>query len=130
MRISDWSSDVCSSDLQLGHALAEGFGNVGTRQRRVFQRIVQDRRAQGFIIQMQLGENAGDGYRVGDVILATLSGLSAVGICGDGVGTGEDRKCDVSGPSVSVRFDIGGRGIYNKNSKSIDKSRRLYSKSV
>src|SRR3546814_7380430 len=96
MRISDWSSDVCSSDLQLGHALAEGFGNVGTRQRRVFQLIVQDRRAQGFLIQMQLGENAGDGYRVGDVILATLPGLPAVGTGGDGLGDRQSTRLNSS----------------------------------
>src|SRR3546814_14540561 len=34
MRISDWSSDVCSSDLGAVHALAQGPGNTGARTRR------------------------------------------------------------------------------------------------
>src|SRR3546814_6162386 len=32
MRISDWSSDVCSSDLRVGHDLQLAFGQLG-RQR-------------------------------------------------------------------------------------------------
>src|SRR3546814_3116799 len=39
MRISDWSSDVCSSDLQIGETRrrqlgTRGEGEVGTRRRR------------------------------------------------------------------------------------------------
>src|SRR3546814_7449731 len=33
MRISDWSSDVCSSDLDDGHALAVVQGEPGPRRR-------------------------------------------------------------------------------------------------
>src|SRR3546814_10964110 len=32
MRISDWSSDVCSSDLVLGYVAADGHGRVGMEQ--------------------------------------------------------------------------------------------------
>src|SRR3546814_7444871 len=46
MRISDWSSDVCSSDLLLGHDLVHGQGRsqgaaAGVRQLQKLQRALQ-----------------------------------------------------------------------------------------
>src|SRR3546814_10635655 len=83
MRISDWSSDVCSSDLErLAPDLAEQF-----HQRR------------------QIGVGAAD-----------------VEDSGPGVAVKrlhhQDRKSVVSGKSVSVRVDLGGRrSIKKKNMK-------------
>src|SRR3546814_3568919 len=71
MRISDWSSDVCSSDLK---PIAEEHlmpGRVAVRRRR------RPRARQ---------------RRIGSA----------------------DWKCVVSGKSVSVRVDLGGRRIINK----------------
>src|SRR3546814_15762867 len=71
MRISDWSSDVCSSDLSMG------------------ARMVGD-----------LTETAGRGRE------AVWQGT--------GGGRRADRKSVVSGKSVSVRVDLGGRRIIKK----------------
>src|SRR3546814_11293703 len=35
MRISDWSSDVCSSDLLLAAVAAQGFGELAIERRKV-----------------------------------------------------------------------------------------------
>ena len=59
---------------QFGHGLAELLGDRAARQRRVFQRIVQDRRAQGFGVHAQFGQDAGHGDGMGDVGLAATCG--------------------------------------------------------
>src|SRR3546814_16514758 len=96
MRISDWSSDVCSSDLFLqGHAAFRLQANVdqravafdrddGAAQHLAFEGIVS---AEGFVEQSRK---------------ALLRG---------GVG---DRKSGVSGKRVSVRVDLGGRRCMKK----------------
>src|SRR3546814_17705206 len=78
MRISDWSSDVCSSDLPGAGAAAAGDGE---RQAAV---------APG----PRLRASAGLGHRRS--------------------GDAGDRKSVVSGKSVSVRVDLGGRRIIKK----------------
>src|SRR3546814_16057058 len=84
MRISDWSSDVCSSDLELGHrvALLHGFrcrdDSLGTAARAV-------RRDQDSEIKARPAPEGG-----------------------------ADRKSVVEGTSVSVRVDLGGRRIIKK----------------
>src|SRR3546814_20152700 len=77
MRISDWSSDVCSSDL--GGKLRR---QIILGQRRAHPRIMVERRGK----VRRRGEMA---QRV-------------------------DRKSVVSGKSVSVRVDLGGRSIIKK----------------
>src|SRR3546814_16594189 len=92
MRISDWSSDVCSSDLviadQAARRAAEGdarlaaarrthIGEVGLADLHLF-----DHRARMFVVDV------------------------------------EDRKSVVSGKSVSVRVDLGGRRIIKKNNQT------------
>src|SRR3546814_14647661 len=88
MRISDWSSDVCSSDLlktvrEMTRAmlLDRGFGRV---------EICDD----------------------GAPALAFLDALAA------------DRKSVVSGKSVSVRVDLGGRRIIKIKKEQIDTLRK------
>src|SRR3546814_12665953 len=96
MRISDWSSDVCSSDLLADvpvegpprllllldcglDALALGGPGLGARRR-----------------------NVAAGHRVEDGALVPVHPVDA------------DRKSVVSGKSVSVRVDLGGRRIIKK----------------
>src|SRR3546814_12191240 len=84
MRISDWSSDVCSSDLLRLRArrTLEDAGGV-----RILERQILD----------VLRDHAGGGSGVRAVRLHSL-----------------DRKSVVSGKSVSVRVDLGVRRIINK----------------
>src|SRR3546814_17640167 len=97
MRISDWSSDVCSSDLHeavidlLMHQSAAGAGAdlalVEREHGETFQRLVE-------II----------------VILSHHIGKEDVGRLASQL----DRTSVVSGKSVSVRVDLGGRRIIKK----------------
>src|SRR3546814_13865297 len=113
MRISDWSSDVCSSDLQELQALAdfledlvgnfapapgefqaaEVVGSVANRQ--------VGHRRQGFLTDPHMPR------------LPTQTGTTAVG-------AGLDRKSVVSGKSVAVRVDLGGRRIIKKKKNHIN----------
>src|SRR3546814_13022703 len=87
MRIIDWSSDVCSSALLC--LLVHGFGlDRHTRQcgGRMGHRHFCDRH---------------------------LARRLALGLCrGARAADDRDRKSVVSGKSVSVRVDLGGRGIF------------------
>src|SRR3546814_20990495 len=90
MRISDWSSDVCSSDLQVDgqQAVAQVVaGDAG-----------DDQFGMGFpgCLEDDLGRRAGFDM-AGDVDVRIL-----------------DRQSVVSGKSVSVRVDIGGRRLIKK----------------
>src|SRR3546814_20269056 len=90
MRISDWSSDVCSSDLRkIGRHRVERGALVGN--------VI---RALG-----QPGERAGRDRerRPADI----------------------DRKSVVSGKSVSVRVDLGGRRIIQKKKTSSTSNQTL-----
>src|SRR3546814_11608777 len=90
MRISDWSSDVCSSDL-------DGRAVVATRGDRGLERHLPKQRDAG----------------VGGELLASALAEEAVGLA---VLAGEaaDRKSVVEGKSVSVRVDLGGRRLIKK----------------
>src|SRR3546814_20826862 len=103
MRISDWSSDVCSSDLPQ----AAGVNAVRSILRRfaelldqltahLFEEIARFDRAGGFILADQ-AERHGTG---GKLLLP-----------------GEGRKSGVEGKSVSVRVDYGGRCVIKKKSR-------------
>src|SRR3546814_12588541 len=96
MRISDWSSDVCSSDL--------------SRRWRCRRRVLAR-------CPFRAGTGPADGV-VPDVVPAPAepesrdirdhSGLSGI------QGHGPERKSVVWGKSVSVRVDLGGRRIIKK----------------
>src|SRR3546814_18902508 len=90
MRISYWNSDVCSSDLREDSFFGARFFFVapGAAERGVELVFVQ-RLFQAF-------------------------GFHDVGMDGRPVREGIDRKSVVSGKSVSVRVDLGGRRIINK----------------
>src|SRR3546814_13395923 len=96
MRISDWSSDVCSSDLEGQEVLQlrpvepggnEAAGDAGD------QALQQN--AAGARIEIGIGRTGRDDK------------------------AGEDRKSVVEGKSVSVRVDLGGRRIIKKQINSI-----------
>src|SRR3546814_13518745 len=105
MRISDWSSDVCSSDLVGAKNMAE--------PRKVTLGAMQ---GGNWVIQ--------EGLRPGDRVI--VSGLQKVQL-GQPVRIAKprspgsaakpqpaDRKSVVSGKGVSVRVDLGGRRIIKK----------------
>src|SRR3546814_17886224 len=99
MRISDWSSDVCSSDLTQGVACGDRSDNRAACPDHV--RILGDCRAR-------------NRHRAWRQMALALAGLRAA--C---AGEGRDRKRVVEGKSVSVRVDTGGRRrIKTKNDKS------------
>src|SRR3546814_19066682 len=102
MRISDWSSDVCSSDLVGGsvpRAAAVDAGGAGspgrTRPAGAGRLPAADRGGHGRM----------DGGPLGRPSSAT-----------------KDRKCLVWGQRVSVSVHLGGRRLHNKtkNSRKID----------
>src|SRR3546814_13443032 len=108
MRISDWSSDVCSSDLgdhrrQLLGLLRAWLGwlvVLGSGRERLADAVAGGDRAAPF------GDRAGDARRV-----ARVDGDARGGRLLDV----EDRKSVVSGKGVSVRLDLGGRRTIKKN---------------
>src|SRR3546814_12131379 len=113
MRISDWSSDVCSSDL-VGEAadivrrrvraeLVEQQEGVEIGQPRPADDAVE--LDPGAIAGGHRGENALDAPKPG-----AISGV-AIGFA-DGA-----RKSVVSGKSGSVRVNLGGRRIIKKKKK-------------
>src|SRR3546814_12423313 len=117
MRISDWSSDVCSSDLEHGARLHLAIGTdhdawanrhardeagAGTDHRRAAYRAA---RAD---VSALADAYFGLDHHTGSDVTA-LADLRAVG--------DEDRKSVVSGKSVSVRVDLGGRRIIKKKKK-------------
>src|SRR3546814_2372432 len=95
MRISDWSADVCSSDLELDR--------LGDR----FDAGLEQDHAGG-----DAGGDDQDQDQKDDRCFHTIASLHffAVGVQAVG-GFGQDRKSVVSGKSVSVRVELGGRRI-------------------
>src|SRR3546814_17178911 len=89
MRISDWSSDVCSSDLA---AHAGEIAQLGLAQLDAMRRLD--------ILANQPLQIARE-PRPGSIGAVAL-----------------DRKSVVSGKSVSVRVDLGGRRILKKKNKA------------
>src|SRR3546814_18071485 len=100
MRISDWSSDVCSSDLDVDvHELAVlGVDLDGARV--AVGPAVAD-------AEHEVGPEKGG-------VAVAVAGLQA-----DHAGHQRDRKRVVSGKSVSVRVDLGGRRFIKKKKYNI-----------
>src|SRR3546814_17875655 len=105
MRISDWSSDVCSSDLQ----------------EQTFQH--QD---QVVALGIGLGGNLysggyGSGFSRTPAISLTYENCVKDNLFDEnsslGIGGLLDRKSVVKGKSVSVRVDLGGRRIIKKKNE-------------
>src|SRR3546814_19152739 len=96
MRISDWSSDVCSSDLSR-HVRERRAALVARDHERLDAAALDVRRA---------GPQAVEHH----VDLPTHQ-----------VAQGRDRKSVVSGKSEAVRVDIGGRRVFKKKKSSTHK---------
>src|SRR3546814_17068116 len=106
MRISDWSSDVCSSDLGRGrrHGILHRQGRLGRRPSGVRSNRYQA--AYGELCSRILGQ------RLRTLPCRIQGGTHAE--TGNPLQTGADRKSVVSGKSVSVRVDLGGRSTLKK----------------
>src|SRR3546814_18171499 len=115
MRISDWSSDVCSSDL----------GDVASRILRTVERraaaestdVLAVGGLQGLgVVANAGGDDRGDG-RSGCPEVGFQPGAESV------VQSGADRECVGSGKSEAVRVDIGGRRNIENN--TVRNNRRI-----
>src|SRR3546814_15338608 len=111
MRISDWSSDVCSSDLEQGLAI-------------VYQEpaLLPDLTvAENMRLSMpdELHPSVGDQVSWAEGILARWSNVASID-------PRKDRKSVVQGKSGSVRVDLGGRRIIKK--KNNEQRRRTKQK--
>src|SRR3546814_11141514 len=106
MRISDWSSDVCSSDLD---------------RARQYCCIVHPRTAEA-----DVGQPA---TRIGWVFDTDHGKVAAAGsenANGSTISDPGERHSFVSGKRVSVRVDIGGRRIMKKKNKSLNISKYTF----
>ena len=63
---------------QFGHFLAKQFGDLGIGGFGVFDRVVQQRRDDGGIIQLLFGQDGGDGDGMGEIRLARFAHLAFV----------------------------------------------------
>src|SRR3546814_14819079 len=89
MRISDWSSDVCYSDLLGGGDFGRGSGGRGEAQ----------------TVAVERGQHGAQPRGVEHGGLQRLAGLRG------------DRTSDVLGKSVSVSVDLGGRRFIQKKNQ-------------
>src|SRR3546814_18742977 len=103
MRISDWSSDVCSSDLHQQHEQEAEIGRAD-RDLAQAQRVDQQR-----VQRAQQDHAAGADQQQ---VVGQQQGFAR--------GRG-DRKSVVEGKSVSVRVDLGGRRTLKKKNKKKQK---------
>src|SRR3546814_11362104 len=100
MRISDWSSDVCSSDLELRHRGRRGRAAEAITAL-VDRDVARDRPARSIRNEAQ---RPGDGR-------AEIVAIDQHGAVG---GDLQDPKSVVEGKHVSVRVDLGGRRSHRK----------------
>src|SRR3546814_15762290 len=107
MRISDWSSDVCSSDLESADLRRAGVGgsqylaHLLGRAAEHHSLVGRDQRAPD---QDRIGRHRGEDR----VVVGVRQRLCA------GLGGTQDRKSVVSGKRGTVRVDLGWRRIINK----------------
>src|SRR3546814_13859325 len=110
MRISDWSSDVCSSDLEGDDVLVAGGGDVNVGEaERVFDGV--DLEAFHRRLQRVDGVDLGDDHARAQAAQRMRRALADVALAAD-------RKSVVEGKSVAVRVDLGGRRRIKKHNKS------------
>src|SRR3546814_19665964 len=94
MRISDWSSDVCSSDLMIRERTMAGLAAARARGRKGGHKFALSK------AQVRLAQAA-----------MAQRDTSVSDLCKE---LGIDRKSVGEGKSVSVRVDLGGRRIITK----------------
>src|SRR3546814_17456908 len=112
MRISDWSSDVCSSDLRYAEAARRACGRTHAdaaclRRRQGIAGYAILVASNGGTLKRLIGILAGDAQRpeIDESEMRVSAARNDVGA---------DRKSVVWGTSVSVRVDLGGRRIIKK----------------
>src|SRR3546814_14948709 len=103
MRISDWSADVCSSDLDETHILI-GLLGLGTAQPR--QSAMHPERQRLWKIATQLA-------LLGLPVLMVQRAAGRIAI---------DRKSVVSGTRLSIRVELGGRRRIKQQKNDIPKT--------
>src|SRR3546814_15121270 len=106
VRISDWCSDVCSSDLMRAKAGLTWSQSAGSACRPMASVMALNCAACGAALSaVAAGSNSTlkNGSESTTTIRPTASGCR------------RDRNSGVSGKSVSVRVDLGGRRILKKN---------------
>src|SRR3546814_13645977 len=105
MRISDWSSDVCSSDLICGEtsrASMSAISSISSNPSRPSRSTLLTK----VMIGTERKRQTSNSLRVcGSIPLAASITITA---------ESTDRKSVVEGKSVSVRVDLGGRRLINK----------------
>src|SRR3546814_17959744 len=117
MRISDWSSDVCSSDLQPGpdqrlFRLRQGNDEVGVAYDMFGRFRHRERRPpRGLMPIDKLPRLFGTTRQDADVIDLKSLEQGRDDLVGD---TARRSESVVKGKSVSVRVDLGGRRIIKK----------------
>src|SRR3546814_17649231 len=129
MRISDWSSDVCSSDL-----LAQGTDALGKRlsEGRLAESLLPDE--DNKLIELAGYANVANArarYVVLRFGLALALPVGAVLLRRAWLGPGSlmaDRKSVVWGKSVSVRVDLGGRRIIKNKKQRIAEQQSKHAK--
>src|SRR3546814_18805146 len=110
MRISDWRSDVCSSDL-VPRPLEQGQVLRIELAARLGHRIERNRGLLEFVIGLAV-----DGLAfAADAVEVAVADILLLG-AGDARHQA-DRKSVVYGKSVTVRVDIGGRGVITQEKK-------------
>src|SRR3546814_13678483 len=102
MRISDWSSDVCSSDL-----LPQPCRRLDDRQ--------EFRRGQARAADQRAVDVAG-AEQFGGIVAVDRAAIEQAPV--RRAGADADRKSVVEGKSVSVRVALGGRSISKKQNTS------------
>src|SRR3546814_15875102 len=109
MRISDWSSDVCSSDLNLEDQLIVlTLENAETGQVRGTCQIFTHVGQTSPFYSYRLGVLTQSSRELGRTVRAQMLGLTT---------DLEDRKSVGEGKRGSVRVDLGGRRIIKKKRK-------------
>src|SRR3546814_11227069 len=107
MRISDWSSDVCSSDLARLTTIAAAAAAAGRRVALVGRSLLRMNE-----VARETGYMKDTPAFLSEEHVGFLPRDEVVLIC---TGSQGDRKSVVTGKSVSVRVDSGGRRSIKKN---------------
>src|SRR3546814_12144904 len=110
MRISDWSSDVCSSDLLAHKAMEEAADKTALEYGLAWVRPTLGNYVSHDLIE-GLGRLPCEPAPMTEQEAQELGELEA------------DRKSVVKGKSVSVSVDLGGRRILKKNTHNTNISR-------
>src|SRR3546814_18242329 len=110
MRISDWSSDVCSSDLIARPALVDQMAMFATHRADAATRIDRHQRGDRHVSSFEFARHGKSKWRPAKTAICTHLFLS----CGAVKPRGQARKSVGWGKSVSERVALGGRRIMKK----------------